>query len=266
VTIIIRRPWTRQPQVIKPIAAEFTAGILLAVNSANGYINLADGLAGTIVGNVSRQAGPNGIGSKTPSGGGDGVYWPVKSITGAAPFTLLISLTAYEGAGALGGLLQVAGTSANSGSPQIFIQQNNDVVGIFDPSTFYAVQEAGVFPGTRTFVVSYDGATKKLYRAGKVVSQTATATLGANVATHLWLNNGYQGSRNSTQYVCAYWDRDLSEGKKKALTLNPWQLFTPQLRFIPSPSAGATLPTLSSATYVPGSITSTGFRPRVTAS
>lgn len=50
----------------------------------------------------------------------------------------------------------------------------------------------------------------------------------------------------------------------KALSDNPWQLFQPRRIFVPQ--AGITgLPTLSLATYVPGSLTSSGFRPRVTA-
>ena len=47
-------------------------------------------------------------------------------------------------------------------------------------------------------------------------------------------------------------------------TRNTWQLFAPQRQLMLAPSA-AVFPTLSAATYMPGSLTSTGFRPRVTA-
>lgn len=43
---------------------------------------------------------------------------------------------------------------------------------------------------------------------------------------------------------------------------NPWQLFAPRRIWVPQ--AGL-LPTLSLPTYAPGSLTATGFRPRVTA-
>jgi hypothetical protein len=47
---------------------------------------------------------------------------------------------------------------------------------------------------------------------------------------------------------------------------NPWEeLFAPRSIYIPYAAAAGGLPTLSAATYVPGSLTSTGFRPRVTA-
>lgn len=46
----------------------------------------------------------------------------------------------------------------------------------------------------------------------------------------------------------------------------PWRMFAPLERRIWVPSASSSLPTLSAATYMPGSLTSVGFRPRVTAS
>lgn len=52
--------------------------------------------------------------------------------------------------------------------------------------------------------------------------------------------------------------------ERKSISTNPWQLTQPYSLTTPI-SAVAPLPVLSAATYVPGSITSTGFRPRVTA-
>ena len=50
-----------------------------------------------------------------------------------------------------------------------------------------------------------------------------------------------------------------------SVSLNPWQLFEPQRIFIPEAAGGGAFPTLSLPTYMPGSLTSVGFRPRVTA-
>ncbi len=54
-----------------------------------------------------------------------------------------------------------------------------------------------------------------------------------------------------------------------ALTRSPAEFFRlalePQSIFVPEIAAGSGLPTLSAPTYVPGSLTSTSFRPRVTA-
>ena len=47
---------------------------------------------------------------------------------------------------------------------------------------------------------------------------------------------------------------------------NPWgETFAPQQIYIPTAAAASSLPTLSASTYVPGSVTATGWRPRVTA-
>lgn len=66
--------------------------------------------------------------------------------------------------------------------------------------------------------------------------------------------------------ISAAWSRALSADEILSLEDNPWQLFAPLERRIWLPAASGGLPTLSAATYMPGSLTSSGFRPRVTAS
>lgn len=58
---------------------------------------------------------------------------------------------------------------------------------------------------------------------------------------------------------------DIGDSLAEKLSVRPWELFAPERLFFPA-SSGVTMPTLSAATYMPGSLTSTGFRPRVTAS
>ncbi len=47
---------------------------------------------------------------------------------------------------------------------------------------------------------------------------------------------------------------------------NPWQIIKPRRIYFPTAAAAAGVPNLSASTYVPGSLTSTGWRPQVTAS
>lgn len=65
--------------------------------------------------------------------------------------------------------------------------------------------------------------------------------------------------------LVVFWNRRLSAVEALSLAVNPWQLFAPQQIIIPTPAA-AVVPTLSASTYVPGSMTSTGWRPQITAS
>ena len=65
----------------------------------------------------------------------------------------------------------------------------------------------------------------------------------------------------------AFWaNRAFSQDEHRAMYRNPWQIFARRDLRVFAPSVVAGLPTLSLPTYVPGSITSVGFRPQVTAS
>lgn len=64
----------------------------------------------------------------------------------------------------------------------------------------------------------------------------------------------------------AFWDRSLSALEITAWMRNPWQLFQPSRIYIPTAAAAGGVPTLSASTYVTGSLTSTGWRPQITAS
>jgi hypothetical protein len=65
-------------------------------------------------------------------------------------------------------------------------------------------------------------------------------------------------------YAVAILTTKVDDAEAKSIIRNPWQLFAPRQIWIPS-SAASALPTLSFPTYVPGSLTSSAFRPRVTA-
>jgi hypothetical protein len=64
----------------------------------------------------------------------------------------------------------------------------------------------------------------------------------------------------------AIWNRALSASEVATYVENPWQLFAPRSIYIPAAAAAGGVPTLSASTYVTGSLTSTGWRPQVTAS
>jgi len=108
---------------------------------------------------------------------------------------------------------------------------------------------------------------KRVYKNGSLVGSnagTGSVTLTGRVAgisSDAENNNDY-----ANVFIVAAWNRQLSDSEARAWTRNPWQVFAPRQIVIPTITAAPSLPTLSAATYVPGSITATGFRPRVTAS
>jgi hypothetical protein len=65
----------------------------------------------------------------------------------------------------------------------------------------------------------------------------------------------------------AAWNRELSNIERVSVGRNPWQLFERPSRRLWAPSGAApSVPTLSASTYKPGTLTATGWQPRVTAS
>lgn len=75
-------------------------------------------------------------------------------------------------------------------------------------------------------------------------------------------STGYGLNGRSLAFAAAY-ARAPSAEEIALLSRNPWQLFAPKRIWVPITAAGSSLPTLSIPTYVPGSLTTTGFRPRV---
>lgn len=93
------------------------------------------------------------------------------------------------------------------------------------------------------------------------------STSAANVAAvgAYWNNDVPSLYWNGAIFLAAAWSRVLSSTEMAILYQNPWQLFAPRRIWVPQ-AAITGLPTLSLPTYTPGSLTATGFRPRVTAS
>jgi hypothetical protein len=71
---------------------------------------------------------------------------------------------------------------------------------------------------------------------------------------------------NGGQYYIALFNRELTDPEALEINSKRFSVYEERRVYFPVSSAAPSLPTLSTATYVPGSITSTGFRPRVTAS
>ena len=93
------------------------------------------------------------------------------------------------------------------------------------------------------------------------VTPTATASLRMGARAYAGVEDYFSGRIR----LAAMWARSLSATEVQSLSRNPWQLFAPQQIIIPTPAAAA-VPTLSASTYVTGSMTSTGWRPQITAS
>lgn len=115
------------------------------------------------------------------------------------------------------------------------------------------------FAGTRTELFVNDVLVNDLNYSGSGELTTGTALRLMSVG--LFSSLGWLGQ----VALAAFWSRTLSEAELRAVRAAPWQLFAPRRIWVPQ-AAISGLPTLSLPTYTPGSLTATGFRPRVTAS
>jgi len=65
-------------------------------------------------------------------------------------------------------------------------------------------------------------------------------------------------------YACFGFNRELPASEIAQISLNPWQIFTAPKSVVVAAAASG-LPTLSAPTFAPGSLTSSGWIPQVTA-
>lgn len=264
-------PWDSQPQEAVDIdwsnpllyGAEFirlgssiffnpTARVLNRVNS-NGIAATKRGL-GQICGSSQYETYPaqssnGGVGPWTLAG----LFMPVANISANS---------------SLVGMVDAPGSNANDKSIR------------FSPSN--SSWEAYLWDGVAK--VANSGILPKPGRTDSVIATTNTSALVINVngvdSSTAVTSGGYSGY--ATANICVgfasptptrpfalpllvrtnrYWDANL----RKSFVDNPWQIFAPRTQRIWVPAGVGGLPTLSAATFVPGSLTSTGFRPRVTA-
>lgn len=122
-------------------------------------------------------------------------------------------------------------------------------------------------------VVTYAGGEINTNSVIYVNGVAQALTLVGNSAGSLFLKDGYP-IRIATQtnanrefrgkiHTAHVWSRALTQGDVLRLYRNPWAGMSRRI-WVAQPGAPV-LPTLSLPTYTPGSLTATGFRPRVTA-
>ena len=117
-------------------------------------------------------------------------------------------------------------------------------------------------------MVCHDDSVVRFYRDGKFIS-SSPANAAAWGSAPFTINDfsafddlGIAGA----MAVFARFDGHVPDGLASDLTGDIWgTLLEPRRIYTPGAAAGAGVPTLSAATYMPGSLTPVGFRPRVTA-
>ena len=131
------------------------------------------------------------------------------------------------------------------------------------------IVDIGTVPLRPAFLaMTYDGTSLRCYVDGVDVGGSS----GHGAISQDGPSNGvtlfdyvYRSTSIGILYLAGVCSKAFSAQEIAQLSANPWQLFAPRQIWIPATAAASFNPTLSLPTYVPGSLTSSAFRPRVTA-
>jgi len=286
--LILERPWTRQPQTVVRPAAQY-ADMAVGWIASNPNHNCGSvGRQWTKLGTTVKSVTQNGITEYSNAYSSPDRYatdivnpatvdWPGITIVAVvntrtladdqycAPSTWLTTSNYY------GGYNLTLGRTGSSRNRLEFLAGNS--TSYITPTTYNATPATNDFEVGDNIVVAAGWNKSTIW-----IMYNRNGVLTYNEAAHTpsWQNQncvfntlGYNrpGDRSCLHAVAmtATLPRDLRSVAVN-LVRNPWQLFEPQQIYIPTAAAAASsLPILSASTFVPGSVTATGWRPRVAA-
>lgn len=279
--LILQRPWTRQPQTAVRLSAAAPAG-------AFAYIGGSGALAGVdapIVLGGTINIAPDGGDTRFASQGTTSSYILTGKTAYAVPGTTWVmqflkrTLSARYAAGVVEtGTSYIEDVQINASGLLQSVNQNRaslsfrSVAGADLDSPLFI--DGLVSDFLHTVVFTIDGTSSGRSWANGVLMQSSTGTMPSTAGTCSYslslLNRNVRGAFSSSAagvYISLFYRAPKLTFDPIRASINPWaELFAPSSIYIPSAAAAATVPTLSAATYVTGSITTTGWRPQVTAS
>lgn len=280
--LILERPWTRQPQGAVGIAPAFAGSVGFLCNPGlSNTFDIATRKFSTATGTITNGPTQRGMAGKASSTNNTRLTWSTTPVaTTAQGYAMLVvanpaAASTLRRAFILGDESASAYTQSalafNSGKTS---SSTSGVFACFEYSSGFktsADSSAGVIDGGwHVFIANRTAANDmRLYVDGvdKTASSTSVAGISLTAAVKLHGSAGStdQGYAQDIALACVF-TRSLSLGEIAMLGANPWQIFAPRRITIPTAAAAAGVPTLSASTYVTGSLTSTGWRPQVTAS
>jgi hypothetical protein len=278
--MILTRPWRRQPPSPVAVSKKFgEIGFLWApqVSVFNDY--LAGGIsnaawAAANGGPVARSICSYGIFGR--GGSNRGVRFSAETLPSSTSYTILAAVVDDSGRGIIRNPFDGDNEESlrwwqlrfDAGDTARFIAFNTTssafqaTTSIQSSSTGMAVlvgrvanSEVSVWMNGRkgSGTAAPSGTMRSASSPGAVLAVGAMAKMSA-----------YQQGFAGQILLCAYFARALTDAEIVELSGNPWQLFAPR-RVYASSVESTILPTLSAPTYVPGSLTSSGWIPQVTA-
>lgn len=266
--IQLSRPWTEQPQEAVGVADRYADKFrMLAL--PGGLVDCArqQPLA-FVAGGITPIVGAAGTGLSFAGGAGT-----LKANIPADTTACTYVVTASNLSNAV--LSRLISTYNGSGGKDVYIDGTLGFQEFFSGSnSLHTIPLPGTGNAPVTIAVAMygvAGVAPLVYINGvKQAVTVASSGAGARIAGGTTVGIGCRPDVTTRQlngriYLAAMAGVACAESELFDLSTNPWRLFAPRTQRIWAPTAASGLPTLSAATYVPGSLTATGFRPRVTA-
>jgi hypothetical protein len=263
--LILQRPWTEQPQEVAQLddANPLTAGIIDAILPASG--RSVKGITGALdTASATNTVYTPGFGRKFTTGNNRDTY-SIPAAQTAGPVSML---ALYRLTGTPAGSVRVVGNTSTTAQGFGLAPNGTSFRAIFSNGSATFLTGGSVSVALKCDVLTNDGTNGNYYENGRLVAgPTAAAITASSKPLTLGDENSATGNAAACEiYLVVVWNRVLQAREVLELYANPWQLFAPRRIYVPYAAAAGNWPNILSApTYVPGSLTSSGFRPRVTA-
>ena len=277
-TLILRPSWTEQPQGARAPAAEWQSRGMVALFDVAAGREIVSGARATtnttVVGASAAGLAAAFAGTNTQRY----AHQPQFATTGPMSLVVVADISSFANFTAF--IAKQASTTTQCPYELRFGSANDQLsflrgaAGV-NGSDFGSLGLTAPVKTLRLVVTADQGLSKPncaAYIPGRKLTTAANAGLGG--VTDNGTSDVIIGTRsdsftklNGSLYFVALFNRELSGAEAKELVDNPWQLFTPRRIWVPvSAAAVYTIPSLTTSTYVIGSITTTGWRPMITAS
>jgi hypothetical protein len=263
---ISKRPWISQPPFVAKInfANPSSRGLIAAYMGSARLINLTGySPALTAVNDPTIERSGQGIGFKCSVN----KYYAINGLHGAIAATNEVTLL----------MVMANGTTENQGLMRLGVSGDIDhypydgtiYSDAFATSRWVSSAPAVPFTTPHVLTIRYkSGAQTFKQNCITVASGSSSSNPTANTQLRIGASENAVFFYSGDIPLVLIWNRYLSDSEELLLArtvAHPWQLFTPLQRADLNIGAASGLPILSAPTYVPGSLTSSGWIPQVTA-
>ena len=250
--LIVKRPWTSQPQVAERVNREnpFADRLIVASSPGRSGYNAVDGRRLIVTTQTAPSPTLRGI-ALDQSAGANAAYFPVVLPAGSTAYTLLtIAANVSEVRSAFALMI---GDGVANGSAQIRLGLNTSATGDADAGRIALVEYGGgiykaqlattaatyVDGNLHVYGAVRNGADVSMWFDGAKVASNSAASGSVTPEQRIYVSGSGHASTASVnkQVLALVWLRALSATEMAAVSANPWQLFAPLPRRIWAPRA-----------------------------